>query len=205
VPVDARGRAAASITQPLDAEVLADGAWWPGAVLGWRHDESGGCEAQVRVVLDGAPQVRWVELGSVRLPEPPSLSTAPAGAPAGRAEMAVPAETVMMSRSELRGLLASGPSVSSGAASSGTGRRRRHAADLTAELPVVRCAEADPGRHRAPATAPTVVVGRHRAVDETGRLASVPTPRSGGREAELWTRPIRMDDVAGWPWSDASA
>ncbi|WP_029433272.1 hypothetical protein [Blastococcus sp. URHD0036] len=197
MPVDARGRAAASITQPLDAEVLADGAWWPGAVLGWRHDESGGCEAQVRVVRSGGPQVRWVDLRSVRLPEPTSL---PPAAPAGRAE--VPAETVMMSRSELRGLLASGPS---GSASPGTGRRRRHAADLTAELPVIRCAEADPGRHRAPATAPTAVVGRHRAADETRRPASVPGARSGGREADLSTRPIRMDDVAGWPWSDVSA
>jgi hypothetical protein len=196
VPVDARGRAAASITQPLDAEVLAEGAWWPGAVLGWRHDESGGCEAEVRVFLEGAPQVLWVDLGSVRLPEPRAGTTAPAAAPTGRADAAPsPAETVMMSRSELRGLLASGPSGAP------TGRRRRHAAELTAEFPVVRCAEVDAGRHRAPATS----AGRHRAIDETGRLAAVPSPRSGGPESERWTRPIRMDDVAGWPWSDASA
>ena len=171
-----------------------EGAWWPGAVLGWRHDASGGCEAQVRVLLDGAPQVRWVDLGSVRLPEPPS-ATAPAAVRTESVEPAPsPAETVMMSRSELRGLLASGPSGAP------TGRRRRHAADLTAELPVVRCAEPDAGRHRAPATS----AGRHRAIDETGRLAAVPSSRSGAQHVEPRTRPIRMDDVIGWPWSATS-
>lgn len=161
-----------------------EGAWWPGAVLGWRHDESGGCEAEVRVVHAGAPQVRWVDLAAVRLPEPPAAAEAPVPGPP-------PAETVMMSRSELRGLLASGLPA---------GRRRRHAADLTAEVPVVRWAEADAGRHRAPAA----MAGRHRAGDDTGRLAPLPAPRSGGLESERWTRPIRMDDVAGWPWSESA-
>ncbi|RBY85179.1 hypothetical protein DQ240_13225 [Blastococcus sp. TF02A-26] len=172
-------------------------------MLGWRHDESGACEAEVRVHVDGAVQVRWVDLGSVRLPEPPSVPTvavpvverpqvAPGAAP-------TPAETVVMSRAELRGLLSSGPSAAPAP------RRRRHAADLTAEFPVVRCAEPDAGRHRAPATAPTPVVGRHRAGDDTGQLVAVPGSRPGGPESERWTRPIRMQDVAGWPWGDSAA
>jgi hypothetical protein len=173
--MDQRGRAAASIAQPLEAEVSADGSWWPGAVLGWRHDESGGCQAQVRVLVSGAEQVRWVELAAVRLPEAAGPSVAP------------PAETVVMSRVELRGLLASG---SPGRASA---RRRRHASDLTAELPVVRCAEEEPGRHRAPAAAGAG--GRHRAADD---VRSTPEP-------DLRTRPIRLDDVAAWSWSASAA
>jgi hypothetical protein len=180
------------------------GAWWPGAVLGWRHDEAGGCEAEVRVLLEGVAQVRWVELGSVRLPEAPAAPT-PA-VPVVRAGSSVPspAETVVMSRSELRGLLSSGlPAVPAG-------RRRRHAADLTAEFPAVRCAGPEAGRHRAPTRTPARVTaapggGRHRAGDDTGSVTAVPGPRAGGSASERWTRPIRMEDVAGWPWEPSAS
>ncbi|MGY1742591.1 MULTISPECIES: hypothetical protein [unclassified Blastococcus] len=176
MPVDVRGRAAVTIAQPLDAEVFVAGSWVPGAVLGWRHDEAGGCQAQVRVGQGGHRQERWVELPAVRLPERDAV---PAGAAPAPAAAPPPAETVVMSRAELRGLLATGP------AGRAAGRRRRHASDLTAELPAVRCADAAaaPGRHRAPAGA-----GRHRA-DDT--LAGPPA-------ADLLTRPIRVEDVAAW-------
>lgn len=185
VSVSERGRATASISQPLDAEVLVDGAWWPGAVLGWRHDEGGGCEAEVRLVLAGREQVRWTALAEVRLPEAGAVPAADA-VTTGRPESSAPvAETVMMSRVELRGLLAAS------VPGRDPGGQRRHASDLTAELPVVRCpdAEAAAGRHRAPAA------GRHRA-----DTAASPVP-----EPDLLTRPIRLDDVSAWSWSDSPA
>lgn len=173
----------ASIAQPLEAEVLADGSWWPGAVLGWRHDQAGDCQAEVRVVVAGAEQVRWVELAAVRLPEPSASDVIPPAPAGGQA-----AETVVMSRADLRELMATGLPVRP------AGRRRRHASDLTAELPVVRCAEpgAAAGRHRAPA-------GRHRATDGAEQAVQpVAAP-------EPLTRPIRLGDVAGWSWSAAGA
>ncbi len=184
VPMDQRRRAVASIAQPLDAEVLVDDAWRPGAVLGWQHDDSGRCAAQVRVSLPGGAQERRVGLDEVRLPEAP-------GAAASSPEP--PAATVVMSRVELRGLLAAGLPARA------VVRRRRHGSDLTAELPVVRCAESAgapvplraaeaPGRHRAPG-------GRHRAGDDVAEGAS----------PDLLTRPIRLDDVAAWSWSTSSA
>ncbi|MGY1772148.1 hypothetical protein [Blastococcus sp. SYSU D00813] len=180
MPVDKRGRAVASIAQPLEAEVLADGSWWPGAVLGWRHDEAGVCQAEVRVVVAGAERVRWVDLTAVRLPQGPGgagASVPPAREPA--------AETVVMSRADLRELMATGLPAR-------PVRRRRHASDLTAELPAVRCAEgvagAGAGRHRAPAAA-----GRHRAADGAERAGRPAAP-------DPMTRPIRLDDVAGWSW-----
>ncbi len=181
--MDQRSRAAASIAQPLEAEVLVDGVWRPGAVLGWQHDEAGRCRAQVRIDLPAAGRERLVELAAVRLPEPPAASV-PVPVPVLQA---APAATVVMSRTELRELLSAGLPARS------TGRRRRHASDLTAELPAVSCAEvADgPGRHRAPAPAG----GRHRAGDDA---VAVPA-------RDLLTRPIRLDDVAAWPWETSSA
>jgi hypothetical protein len=120
-----------------------------------------------------------------------------------------PAETVLMSRRELRGLLAAG------LPDRPVDRPRRHASDLTAEMPVVRWAGIEDlagdaaGRHRAPADS-----GRHRAGYD--RSAASPAavasgdpgsrPRRGGYgsrapEPELMTRPIRLGDLAGWPWS----
>lgn len=172
--MDQRGRAAASIARPLEAEVFAEGAWWPGAVLGWRHDESGECEAQVRVLAAGTEQELWVGLAAVRLPE-----TGDRSGPLPES----PAETVVMSRADLRGLMTAGLP--------GRGaRRRRHASDLTAELPVLRSAEDEVGRHRAPAAG-----GRHRAEDDA----------RPGPAPDLLTRPIRLSDVAAWPWSTSAA
>ncbi|SEP14909.1 hypothetical protein SAMN05660991_03545 [Trujillonella endophytica] len=175
--MDQPGRAAATIAQPLEAEVYVDGAWWPGAVLGWRHDETGRCEAHVRVHSAGGVRMIGVELAAVRLPE------AAGGAPS---VPEVPAETVVMSRAELRERL--GQALPGRVA----GRRRRHASDLTAELPVVRCVDgaALAGRHRAPAFG-----GRHRAGGDT-------LPGSG---PSLLTRPIRLDDVVAFSWGSSSA
>ena len=107
----------------------------------------------MRVVVGGAEQVRWVDLAAVRLP---AAARRPGWASRGRgAGGSAGRDGGDGAVSELRGLLAAGlPGRSAG-------RRRRHASDLTAELPVVRCAEAGEasGRHRAPAAGS----GRHRA------------------------------------------
>ncbi|MGY1745648.1 hypothetical protein [Blastococcus sp. SYSU D00695] len=191
------------MSQPLDAEVYVDGTWWPGAVLGWRHDRSGACEASVRALIGAAAREMWVELAAVRLPEPvPAPAAEPIVArvaevgPAARLSGSV--ETVQMSRVELRRMLGDGLPAR------GVARRRRHASDLTAELPVVRCAEAE-GRHRA-----GVPAGRHRAGDEVPATAARPgvgalagsVPLAGA--GEPLTRPIRLGDVAGRPWSATS-
>ena len=122
---------------PQDVEVLQGGAWVPGAMLGWRHDETGGCEAWVQLradvpgVVEGAGT--WVGLADVRLPER-HLSLAPTPATAAMPAVGAPAAAVRPRRS------------------------RRHGADGTAEQPAVGAGLA--GRHRAPAG---IVPGRHRA------------------------------------------
>lgn len=175
----------ASIAQPLDAEVLAEGSWWPGAVLGWRHDEAGVCQAEVRVAVAGVERVRWVDLTAVRLPQSRDVAASPV---APTREPA--AETVVISRADLGGLVAPGVPARPSA------RRRRHASDLTAELPVVRCAEPGPaaGRHRAPAA-----VGRHRAAEPAERAARPAVT------ADPLTRPIRLGDVPAWSWAAPAA
>ena len=165
--MDQRGRAAATIAQPLEAEVFVDGIWRPGAVLGWRHDGFGRCEASVRVHLAGGARVLGVDLAALRLPEAPGAS------PDVRQP---PAATVVISRAALRKRL--GEELPRRV----VGRRRRHASDLTAELPAVRCADgAD-------------IPGRHRAGDQ-----ALAEPASS-----LLTRPIRLVDLVAWSWGSSS-
>jgi hypothetical protein len=136
---------------PQDVEVRVGGGWVPGAMLGWRHDDTGDCEAWVQLRTDGPAVVAgagsWVGLTDVRLPEP-HLSLAPPPATAAR-----PAG------------VHSGPGR--------PGRARRHRAEGTAEQYVVAPGAA--GRHRAPARDDA---GRHRAA--TAELPAV-TPGSPGR------------------------
>ncbi len=200
-------RSAVAFGSPQDIEVLVDGTWLPGAMLGWRHDDTGDCEAWVQLrsdtpgVVEGAGT--WVGLADVRLPER-HLALAPAPATATAAVPAV-----------------------ADAAASATGRprpSRRHGADLTAEQPAVGAGAA--GRHRAPAAAGA---GRHRAVttetpaivvdavaDPADRASSRPADRVAPVEAtvvapvvtapvaappapsvehDLLTRPIRLGDL----------
>jgi hypothetical protein len=181
--------ATVSFRSAQDVEVLVagdgmDGAWAPGAMLGWRVDPTDGCQALVRL-RDAAPgQEAWTDLAAVRLPErhlslAPDLAEAPAGTPG----------TVVMAA-------AGQPAVAPGARAP---RRatRRHGGDVTAEQPAVRPAAA--GRHRAPAGS-----GRHRAVTtEMPRVTCAapaaeapagPAVESTG-EPDLLTRPIRLGDL----------
>ena len=184
---------------PQDVEVRVDGAWVPGAMLGWRHDDTGDCEAWVQLRADGPAVVAgagtWVGLTDVRLPEPHlSLAPSPATTAVGAAGAPAP---------------------------SGRPRRaRRHGADGTAEQPVVAPGAA--GRHRAPAGDGA---GRHRAAtaelpaavsgspdrSEDGTRsaaaaapdATVVAPAVGApgpvvpadADPDLLTRPIRLGDL----------
>src|SRR5205823_6031420 len=54
---------------PQDVEVYSAGEWLPGALLGWRHDASGGCQVWVRLTADGSEEPAWIDLECLRLPE----------------------------------------------------------------------------------------------------------------------------------------
>ncbi|SFP91738.1 hypothetical protein SAMN05660464_0157 [Geodermatophilus dictyosporus] len=196
---------------PQDVEVLLDGAWVPGAMLGWRHDEAGSCQALVRSrdersgplpAADGAG--RWIDLAAVRLPERHlALAGEAPGSPA-----AVPAPV-------------SAPTVAMTAVQPGGRFRRtgrRHGGDVTAEQPAVGSVTA--GRHRAPADS-----GRHRALtvempavtaastpgaEVAGSTAGAPAVDPGmdpvvdpgvdpGVDPDVLTRRIRLDDLVSHP------
>jgi hypothetical protein len=189
-----RSRAAVFAQQQLDVEVYEHGTWWPGSILGWRHDESS-CQVQVSVTVADDPRTCWMDLAALRLPE---CSAAPE--PHATVAAVAPTALITLSHAAARErLVAAGASTA--APSSGVerpARRRRHGGDVTAELPVVRCGDGSgsSGRHRAPAA-----IGRHRAVgdDDTGRAPvadAVVHPAASGSvaAAEPMTRPIRLGD-----------
>jgi hypothetical protein len=171
-------RAAVFTSRPQAVEVFQSGAWWPGELLGWRHDESGACQVQVRVVLGGRAEAAWTDLTGLRLPERrlsvasgPSLAAdaerIPSRGAAVLRDVSAPAD--LSTTVSLPMIRERSPNHPAG----GGGRRR---AAETGAMPVVpgggtpAQAGALParGRHRAPADP-----GRHRKAD-TGLLAVVP-------------------------------
>ena len=180
-------RAAVFSSRPQAVEVFQAGAWWPGELLGWRHDESGACQVEVRVVLDGRAESAWMDLSALRLPER-RLSVAPGSSLPVAAERALPrvgavlrdvsapvdlSETVSLPmirerspnhpaggrrRAAETGTL---PVVDGATVVSGTAATTATAASTGTAMPTR-------GRHRAPADP-----GRHRRAD-TGFLAVVP-------------------------------
>jgi hypothetical protein len=185
-------RAAVFTSQPQAVEVYQSGAWWPGELLGWRHDAVGGCQVWVRVILGGLEESAWTDLTSLRLPERP-LGEAPEATPRrgpATQEMAATRVTPVATPSTpARDLseTASLPrlrdrSVSPSRATSGTrpavGRRR--APDNDSSTPRTAPNAGAAGRHRAPADP-----GRHRAAD-TGLLPAVTL---GGQDGVTTQRP----------------
>jgi len=85
------GRALEFMSQPPDVEVLRDGNWVLGWMVGWRQEEGSSCRVMVRVNERGDEKTAWADLHDVRLPEyrgcPPtrSLPLLPR-LPAGRME-----------------------------------------------------------------------------------------------------------------------
>ncbi|RBY80629.1 hypothetical protein DQ238_08650 [Geodermatophilus sp. TF02-6] len=203
-----------------------DGAWWPGSILGWRHDGQGVCEVWVRVAVAGVEREVWTDLADLRLParaRPASAAEPVAAEPVAGSEPTAggsAAPAVSLSEAAARERLVAGvlaaPQLPAAAApsSSASWRRRRHGGDVTAELPAVR-ADTPAGRHRAPAG-----TGRHRAADDpppsepTPAPGPAPTPGSAPApmcadatvlmarpEVDHLTRPLRLGDRLPRPWT----
>jgi hypothetical protein len=172
-------------SRPQDVEVYQSGAWWPGSLLGWRHDSTGDCQVWVRVVIGGIEETAWTDLSTLRLPErsseqhlamAPSLSaTEQLKVAAGRLPVPAPADPSATQSLPSMREFASAPAVPT----QRTGGRRRAPEPATAELalPDAPSAASVPstGRHRAPGLG---AAGRHRAVD-TGIRAAVPDDATG--------------------------
>ncbi|TFV52594.1 hypothetical protein E4P41_21540, partial [Geodermatophilus sp. DF01-2] len=145
-------RAAIFTQQSQSVEVFVEDGWWPGSILGWRHDGGGRCAVWVRVAVAGVDREVWTDLADLRLPEarpvPAMVPTTGPDLVPGAAELlpgAAATPRLSLSEAAAREQMVAGvlpPSASGGA------RRRRHGGDVTAELPVVADG-ATAGRHRA--------------------------------------------------------
>jgi hypothetical protein len=195
-------RAAVFTQQSQSCEVFVDGVWWPGSLLGWRHDGAGACEMWVRVSVAGAERETWSDLADVRLPEarPAPVLVPDSGIDsfAGLGEELLPgagaAPSLSLSEAAAREQRLAG--VLPAPAPAAGRRRRRHGGDVTAEQPAVHGPSA--GRHRA---------GRHRVAEEAARVEEVRDAEPGdatvlmprATEADCLTRPLRLGDRVGRP------
>ncbi|MGR6965482.1 hypothetical protein ACU610_13540 [Geodermatophilus sp. URMC 61] len=197
-------RAAVFTQQSQRCEVFVEGAWWPGSLLGWRHDGQGACQVWVRVAVAGVDRDTWTDLAGVRLSETrPAQVLVPDGGinpfvnlgeellPGASAVPLLSLSEAAAREQRVAGVLpVSAPPAC----------RRRHGGDVTAEQPAVPAGVAA-GRHR---------VGRHRAADaseqpEQPEQASGPAPGDAtvlmprAAEADCLTRPLRLGDRVSSP------
>jgi hypothetical protein len=185
-------RAAVFTSRPQDVEVYRDGGWWPGFLLGWRHDDRGSCQVWVRLTVAGSETTTWTELDALRLP---SAVTAPAAA-AAWAGPGPDGEYPTVAAGPLVDPSATCELARVGDAATGELRTRPPAVAATvaprpapAEDHILawRSATAGaagaPGRHRAPAAS-----GRHRAAD-TDVFPAFIDEAPGVRQAEPWSAP----------------
>lgn len=219
-------RAAVFSSRPQAVEVFQAGAWWPGELLGWRHDESGACQVEVRVVLDGRAESAWMDLSDLRLPER-RLSVAPGPTLPVDAEPALssPGGAVLRDVSAPVDLseTVSLPMICERSPNHPAGGRRRAAetgdlpeldrataasgtAATTAPAASTGAASPARGRHRAP-----VDPGRHRRAD-TGFLTVVPgdehlaapsRPATGRADRTESISPVRRRET--WTAPDGEA
>lgn len=202
------GRAAVFSQQSQRVEVLVEGAWWPGSLLGWRHDGAGACQVWVRATVAGTDRETWTDLAWVRLPEvaPAAGPALDAGPFAGPAEEILPgasaAPLLSLSEAAAREQAVAGALPSSAPAVSR--RRRRHGGDVTAELPAAS-AGAGPGRHRAGGG--VGMAGRHRALDAAPPTEEAPAAEAAdatvlmprATDVDCLTRPLRLSDRVSRP------
>jgi hypothetical protein len=169
-------RAAVFTTRPQAVEVFQSGAWWPGELLGWRHDESGACQVEVRVVLGESAESAWTDLAALRLPERRLSVASGPSLPADAERVTARGGAVLRDVSAPVDLSAtvSLPMIRERSPNHPAGGGRRRAAETGAMpavpgggSPVQSAAEPARGRHRAPADP-----GRHRKAD-TGLLTVV--------------------------------
>ncbi len=55
--------------EPIPVEFPYAGGWYPGSLLGWRHDGAD-CRLRVQCVIGGLRRTTWMSLADLRLPEP---------------------------------------------------------------------------------------------------------------------------------------
>ncbi|RBY98038.1 hypothetical protein DQ237_03875 [Blastococcus sp. TF02-8] len=187
-------RDAVFTNQPQAVEVYESGAWWPGELLGWRHDASGACQVRVRAVVEGVQATGWTDLSTLRLPEPPSaprpvqeFGGRPAEAPRRRRADAERTASLPLARDH----------AVAEAAPVRTGGRRRAPEDAHVQpAPAAAVPVPAPGRHRAPSTDPHA--GRHRDADTELFQAIVDEPAPSSRQR-------REDLLATSAWSVPAA
>ncbi len=63
------------LAEPIPVEFPYAGGWYPGVLLGWRHDVAHGCRVRVRCMIGGLRRTSWMTLADLRLPEPPAPSS----------------------------------------------------------------------------------------------------------------------------------
>jgi hypothetical protein len=217
-------RAAVFSSRPQAVEVFQAGAWWPGELLGWRHDESGACQVQVRVVLGGRAESAWTDLTTLRLPErrlsvapgpslPVDADRVPSRSGANLRDVSAPADlSATVSLPMIRERSPNHPAGGRRRAPE-TGAMPAMGAEVTVDAAAAPArgrhrAPADPGRHRRADTGFLAVVPGDEHVAAPGRPAanradrteSIPPVRSReswkalDEEPELLTRPMRLSD-----------
>lgn len=75
--------------QPQPVEILHRGIWYSGELIGWRHEADGRVAARVRCRVDGLRHSAWVDLQTLRLPDPqhpPRKERYPAALPKAAAD-----------------------------------------------------------------------------------------------------------------------
>ncbi len=200
VPVSSlmENRAAVFTNQPQVVEVYRAGSWCAGELLGWRHDERGGCQVWVRVVADGVEQTSWTQLGDLRLPERATGASAEP-APHPRQERSSRRAAALL-RSEPVGAetTASLPLARDHVAGEmpprRPGGRRRAPEDV--DVQVARASAVPvpaPGRHRARSVDPAA--GRHRDAD-TGLLPAVTAEPAGRSRQDVPAAHVRTVPAA---------
>lgn len=184
-------RAAVFSNEPQDVEVFQHGAWWPGSLLGWRHDATGSCQVWVRLETAGGESTIWTELTALRLPgSTPEPARGEVSRSLPRAEVADMAATRELKRIDA----AAGVQGLAGPLARPVGETGVATASAE-QVPAWRLAAAraggggTPGRHRAPG-----IGGRHRAAD-TETFPAVGTGDTGVRSRPAW--PVAVED--GWP------
>ena len=58
------------LAEPIPVEFPYAGGWYPGVLLGWRHDGAHDCRIRVRCVVGGLRRTTWMTLADLRLPDP---------------------------------------------------------------------------------------------------------------------------------------
>jgi hypothetical protein len=206
-------RGAVFTDQPQVVEVYQAGAWWPGELLGWRHDDAGVCQVWVRVIVGGVEEAAWTALDTLRLPQPAPVVPSVSAATAPQATQTLAAAEAVSALRQGGAAHGAETTVSlplvrdhvRASSAARSGGRRRAPEDGDVEVARASSVPVPPsGRHRAPAQGETAFPGRHRAAD-TGLFPAVgaaPAEAPAATREELpptaaWSVPMARTTPAG--------